>query len=120
MTVNDQKIGPASQRKAFKRLDGRGVIARRMKAVERELIDALGGEDALSPQKHLLVTGVAQRVIRIQMLWQQIAMGDASEEAERRFNWHSNGLRRDLMVLGLNKRKGAAQTLADALGGRHG
>ena len=89
-----------------------------MKAIRQELVDALGGEAELSPQRRLIIDSVARRVIRIDMLWQEVVAGEASAEDERRLNWYQNGLGRDLRELGLDRKADAPPRLRDVLGGK--
>ena len=108
------KVGPHSQRLALGSIDGRGLIARRMKALRAELTAAIGG--APTPQQRLLIEGVAIRLTRIRMIWAQMVEDPAAvaEETERRMTWYLNGLRRDLVALGLEGPK-ATPTTRDLL-----
>ncbi len=111
------RVGPNSQAESFKSLDGRGIVARRMKAIRHELAEALGGADALSPQQKILIDCIAVRAIRTKMLTAQMLGGDGlSAEAERRLNWHLASIRRDLVALGLEKRAAQQPRLAEILG----
>ncbi len=111
------RLGPNSQAESFKSLDGRGIVARRMKAIRGDLVEALGGEGALSPQQAILIEGLALRVIRCRMLTAQMLGGNGlSAEAERRLNWHLASIRRDLVALGLEKRAAQQPRLAEVLG----
>ncbi len=119
MAKTQLKIGPHSQRESFKKLDGRGAVARRLKALRTEVADALGGEDMLSPQQGILIECLAIRVIRCRMLLARMLDGDdLSAESERRLNWHLANIRRDLQALGLERRAMAEPSLADLLGGK--
>lgn len=110
-------LGPNSQAETFRKLDGRGIVARRMKAIRDDLSEALGGEKILSPQQRLIIDIVTVRVIRCQMLTATMLGDDGlSAEAERRLNWHLASLRRDLQALGLEKRGKAPPSLAEVLG----
>ena len=116
-TKSHPKIGPTSQLETFRKLDGRGVVARRMKAIRDDLGEALGGDDVLSPQQRLLIDVVTVRVIRCQMLTAAMLSNDGlSAEAERRLNWHLASIRRDLQALGLEKRAKTPPRLAELLG----
>ena len=111
-------IGPHSQAKIFRSLDGRGVIARKMKTIAAELADALGGKDTLSPQQKILIDAITVRSIRCQMLTVAMMSDDGlSYEGERCLNWHANALTRDLKTLGLERRGPRQPTLAETLGG---
>ena len=117
MANNHHLLGPCSQAKSFKSLDGRGVVARRMKVIRDELGEALGGEDVLSPQQRIIIDIVAVRVIRCQMLTAAMLGDDGlSTEAERRLNWHLASIRRDLAALGLEKQTPPGLSLAETLG----
>ncbi len=112
-------IGPHSQRESFKKLDGRGAVARRLKALRNELADALGGEDMLSPQQGILIEVLSIRVIRCRRLLARMVDGDdLSAEGERRLSWHLASIRRDLQALGLEKRAKTPPRLAELLGGK--
>ncbi len=120
-TKSHPKIGPTSQLETFRKLDGRGVVARRMKAIRHELAEALGGADALSPQQKILIDTIAVRVIRTKMLTAAMLGGDGlSAEAERRLNWHLASLRRDLVALGLEKRATHSPSLKEYTAAKYG
>ncbi len=72
------RLGPNSQAESFKSLDGRGIVARRMKAIRHELAEALGGADALSPQQKILIDTIAVRVIRTKLLTAAMLGGDGT------------------------------------------
>ena len=114
MANNRHLLGPNSQAESFKSLDGRGIVARRMKAIRDDLADGLGGWDTLSPQRRIIIDIVAVRMVRCQMLTAAM-LGDAglSTEAERRLNWHLASIRRDLKVLGLEKSPPPGPTLPE-------
>ena len=110
-------LGPNSQAESFRKLDGRGVVARRMRAIRDDLSEALGGEDVLSPQQRIIIDIVAVRMVRCQMLTAAMLRDDGlSAEAERRLNWHLASIRRDLQALGLEKRAKTPPRLAELLG----
>ncbi len=116
MANNHNCLGPHSQAVSFRKLDGRGVIARRMKAHAAELAAALGGWDTLSPQKKILIDAITVRSIRCQMLSAAMFGGDGlSAEGERCLNWHANALTRDLKILGLERRAPRQPTLPEHL-----
>lgn len=119
MANNHHCLGPNSQALSFRKLDGRGIVARRMKAIRDDLADGLGGWDTLSPQRRIIIDIVAVRMVRCQMLTAAMLGGDGlSAEAERRLNWHLASIRRDLVTLGLERCGPPALTLAEALGGQ--
>ena len=120
-TKTHPRLGPHSQAKSFRKLDGRGVVARRLKAVRGELAAALGGDGALSPQQGILIEGLALRVIRCRMLTAQMLNDDGlSAEAERRLNWHLASIRRDLVALGLEKRAAQSPSLKEYTAAKYG
>ena len=117
MAGNHHCLGPNSQAESFRKLDGRGIVARRMKAICADLAEGLGGWDTLSPQERIIIDIVAVRMIRCQMLTAAMLGGDGlSAEAERRLNWHLASVRRDLSALGLEKRGPRQPGLVEALG----
>ena len=120
MSKIQPKIGPHSQRHVLMKLDGRGKVARRMRAIRDELVAAVGGPDAISPQQRMLIDGIARRSIRCDMIWQQMLVDPAgvSAEAERRFNWHDNALQRGLKELGLERSSPPTPNLKDYIGGQ--
>ena len=97
MTKNTAIVGPTSQQKTFRKLDGRGVLARQLRRIREELAEALGGD--LSPQQNILLEGLAVRVLRCRMLTADMLNGGISAELERRLNWHLASVRRDLVAL---------------------
>lgn len=95
-------------------------MARRMKLIRAELMDALGGPEIVTPQRQLIIEGLSFRVIRAQMLIVD-ALNDSegfTEEADRRVNWHLNAIRADLQTLGLDRPEEQAPTLAAYIEGR--
>lgn len=119
MAKTRPRVGPHSQRGILARLDGRGELARRMRDIRNELIDALGGQDHVTPQRKLLVDGLCYRVIRSQMLIAAAVMHEGfSEENDRRINWHLNGVRTDLLALGLDRPQEQVPTLTAYIEGR--
>lgn len=116
MANNHHLLGPHSQAKSFKSLDGRGIIARRMKAIRDDLADSLGGWDALSPQKKILIDAITVRSIRCQMLTvAMLGVDGLSAEGERCLNWHANALTRDLKTLGLERHDPPGPSLPEHL-----
>ena len=121
MANNHNCLGPHSQAESFRKLDGRGVVARRMKAIAADLADGLGGWDTLSPQQRIIIDVVTVRAIRCQMLTAQMFSDDGlSSEAERRLNWHLASIRRDLATLGLEKQSKPARSLEEHLEREYG
>ena len=117
MAANSYKVGPNSQAESFRSLDGRGIVARRMKEIQAELAEALGGRDQLSPQQRIIIDGLSVRIIRSRMLTAEALGGDGlSDEGERRLNWHLGSIRRDLLALGLDRRGDRVPSLAETFG----
>ena len=85
MTESRQQIGPCSQRLAMASLDGRGVVARRIKKHQKLLLEGIGGRAACSPAKKILATSAATRMVRLEMLMNEILAGTASTEDERHY-----------------------------------
>ena len=112
-------IGPRSQAKTFRTVDGRGVISRKLRKIESDFSDALGGWQSLTPQKRQLIRDTAQIVVRREMVWHRMVENpDAvSGEAERRWLWLANTVRRNLQVLGLERKAEAPPTLDEYLRG---
>ena len=98
-------------------LDGRTTLAKFTKAIRQDLTAALGG--TLGAGQSIIVDLCVVKAARLQMLSEQILSGELPpEEAERRFIWHANSLRRDLMALGLDKpSKAPPESLAEYLKG---
>ena len=121
MTKTRPVIGPRSQAESFRSLDGRGVIARRMKATAAELAEALGGKAGLSPQQRIIIDIVSTRIVRCQMLTSAMLGGEGlSDEGERHLNWHLGSIRRDLQALGLDRRGERAPSLEQHLAAAYG
>lgn len=99
-------------------LDGRSEYGRLWRIVQRRLTEAIGGEP--SPQEELLIVSAADLATRCAMLSRQILDPDhaAAEEAERRYTWFCDKLRRTLSTLGLDRRGGEAPRLADYVAGK--
>ena len=113
------KIGPRSQRSSFRKLDGRGVVARRYKGIQDALIGALGGEDALTPQQRLIVEQAAFKLIRVRMIVERLLAepDKVSPSTEKFCIWYSNSARRDLQALGIEGKAKADPTLGEILRG---
>lgn len=96
------KIGPNSPTGKLRLVDKRTRLGRLMTAVQDQLTDELGRP---TPQQQLIISTAAMRVARLQLLGEQMMAEEVCPfEAERRWNWHANGLRKDLSVLGLGER----------------
>ena len=118
MANNHHLIGPNSQVESFRKLDGRGIVARKMRAIRDDLADGLGGWNTLSPQRRIIIDIIAVRMVRCQMLTAAMLGDDGlSNEAESCLNWHLASIRRDLTVLGLDRRGPRQPSLAETFGG---
>ena len=121
MANNHHLLGPHSQAESFKSLDGRGIVARKMRAIRDDLGEALGGWGTLSPQKKILINIISVRVIRCQMLTTAMLGGNGlSAEGERCLNWHMGSVRRDLAVLGLDRRAAPGPSLQEHVAATYG
>ncbi len=111
------KVGPNSQREIFVRLDGRGTIARRMKAIRAALIDALGGGEVISPQQLMIIESIAERRVRADMIFAAMMAHpeSVSIENERRYYWHTSAIDRALRTLGLHRRVEGEPRLSEVL-----
>ena len=98
-------IGPHSQAQSFRKLDGRGTVARRLKARVNEISADYGGCDALSVAQRRLVEQIAQREWAAAQIFGELAEGTASERDRRTYNWLLNGIGRDFARLGEPRRK---------------
>ncbi|MCZ6721302.1 MAG: hypothetical protein O7A65_07155 [Proteobacteria bacterium] len=120
MAKNHHSIGCHSQSESFQRLDGRGRIARRLKAVTSDLTAALGGPEGVTPQQKLIIDQCAVQTVRLTMLANAFLVSDEQVplETERRYAWHSNALVRNLVKLGLHQVAKSEPSLSDYLSGR--
>lgn len=104
-------------RQRLRRLDGRSELGRLWRDVQRELTEAVGGDP--TPGQEILIATAADMTVRCTMLGTQMLTADTDEaaaEAERRFGWWSERLRRTLQAIGLD-RKANAPRLGDVLRG---
>ena len=90
-----------------------------MNANKKELVEAVGGANALTPQRALLIDAIAMKATRAEMLWCRLmtAPAEVTDENERRLSWYLNGLRRDLAVLGFDQHASTPPSLSDCLAG---
>ncbi|MGE3651557.1 MAG: hypothetical protein AB7G10_24720 [Reyranellaceae bacterium] len=107
------KIGPASQARSFATADGRTRIGKRLRATEVALAKQLGGERTLSAVTKALVRIAAVKMLRIDLLSDEVLRGVASPEDERRLCWYSNSLQRDFKALGLDPTRPVAEEEVD-------
>ena len=95
-------LGPNSGALRLRSLDGRTYLGKFTKTVRAELVSALGG--APSPGQCIIIDMAVVKIARLRMLSEHILLGELpAEEADRRFTWFSNSLRRDLIALGLDR-----------------
>ncbi len=103
-------------RHRLRKIDGRSRHGRLWRAVERELTAALGGN--LSVQQTILVATCADLTVRCTVLSETLLTAptdEAAQEAERRYVWFCDKLRRCLAQLGIEKREPRQPSLAEVL-----
>jgi hypothetical protein len=83
-------------------LDGRSKLARALRAVEAELVDAIGGSP--SPQQLILIQRVTYKLARITFFETATIRGDSNSSDDRYLAW-ANSIRLDLQALGLERQK---------------
>ncbi len=105
MAANLRRIGPNMARIRLRQIDGRSELGRLWRNTERELTEAIGGDP--TPQQAILIATAADMVVRTSLLSEQVMTAKTPEvvlEAERRFAWWTERLRRTLVSLGLERR----------------
>lgn len=110
--MTSKAVGPHSAAERLRSVDKRTRLGRYMCTFRSALLDALGGVEGTTPQRAMLIELAVTRAARLHLLAPSILAGDASEESERRWCWHANGLRRDLALLGLERMEPPPTTLA--------
>lgn len=95
-------VGPHSPTTRILGVDKRTVVGRLLLLFRDELTEHLGGEARLTFPKRCLIRTASVRAVRLSILERDVLLGEASSEAERRWSLHANGLRRDLLALGLD------------------
>ena len=111
-----QPIGPNSNAERLRSVDGRTRLGRFMSELRAELYEALGTKTP-TPMQRLIVARIVEKAARCALLSKQMLNGGGiSAEAERRYIWHANSLRRDLATLGLDRRGPRQPGLVEALG----
>ena len=119
MAANHRRIGPNMARHRLRNLDGRSEDGRLWRDVQRQLTEVGGGNP--TPGQEILIATAADMAVRTAILGQQMLTADTDEaaaEAERRFGWWSERLRRTLQTLGLDRRADVAPRLGELLGGK--
>ena len=111
------KVGPNSQRDTIAKLDGRGKVARRMKTIRMALIEALGGDNVVTPQQRLVIENITERRVRADMIFGAMMTNPecVSLENERRYYWHTSAIDRALKTLGLERRANSELRLGELL-----
>ena len=113
---NTLSVGPNSNSERLRSVDGRTRLGRFMSELRTELYEALGTDNP-TPMQRIIVDRIVEKAARCTLLSKQMLNGGGmSAEAERRYVWHSNSLRRDLVTLGLNRRGPRQPGLVEALG----
>ena len=106
-------VGPNSSGSRLRSVDGRTRLGRFMSGLRTEIYEALGTDNP-TPMQRILVDRAVEKSARCILLSRQMLNGGGmSAEAERRYIWHSNSLRRDLSALGLERRTPRGPTLKE-------
>jgi len=83
-------------------IDQRTKLARALHAVEADLVSALGGAEAITPQEKILVDRVVYKLARCTLAEASHFAGESGAD-DHYLAW-SNSLRLDLQALGLDRR----------------
>ena len=83
-------------------IDQRTKLARALHAVEADLVSALGGAEAITPQEKILVDRVVYKLARCTLA--EAAHFSGESGADDHYIAWSNSLRLDLQLLGLERR----------------
>ena len=121
MPKNHAQIGPHSRALRPGNVDGRTRLGKLLRATRRDIVAALGG--AVTPMQALLVDRVAEKHARCLLLAEAMLTttdSAAAFESERRYVMYANSMRRDLTVLGLDRRAGEAPSLGEYVAGKGG
>ena len=114
MAANLRRIGPNMARIRLRQIDGRSELGRLWRNTERELTESIGGNP--TPGQAILIASAADMVVRTSLLSEQVMTAstpEAAPEAERRYAWWTERLRRTLVSLGLEKRTPRGPTLPE-------
>ena len=115
-----QPIGPHSGAERLRSVDGRTRLGRFMSELRTELYEALGTDNP-TPMQRIIVDRIIEKSARCTLLSRQMLNGGGmSAEAERRYAWHANSLRRDLATLGLERRGKGPPSLQEHLEREYG
>jgi hypothetical protein len=105
-----------SRASAVRNVDGRTVEARIIKETVAALTEHLGGRPT-APQQ-LLAHASAVLVLRLRVALDRYATGDDPESLDRHVVALQNGLRANLLALGLERPKEQVPSLAQYIEGR--
>ena len=104
---------------AFATLDRRNIdqrtkLARALKHVHAELINALGGPEAVSPQKQIIISRAVYKLARCVLFESHsLASDEVNTGSDNTYLAWSNSLRRDLESLGLERSERKIMDLRD-------
>lgn len=117
-----RNIGGASRPHRLAKLDGRTREARRLRQINRELTDHVGGSDRVSAAQKYLIARTAIDILRLELLDAEMAAGTVSNHDARVAHALRNTVRLALRALGMKaaaaKPPSAAENLAAATAGR--
>lgn len=82
-------------------IDGRSLMAKAMRAIEADLVGAIGGEP--SPQEMMLIQRAKYKAIKCALFESASLNGEGNCQDEKYLAW-ANSLRLDLQALGLARR----------------
>lgn len=85
-------------------LNANYLLGRTLKAMTLELLNALGGEDEVTPQQRILVDRVVYKICRCNLFESAHLNGDTSGNCDKHYLSWANSLRNDLLTLGLERR----------------
>lgn len=93
-------------RKAIKgELDGRSLVARAVRELKQNLINDLGGEDRISTSERIIIDRAVVKTLKAQSFETMMLEGEPmSKSAEELYLSITNSLRKDLSVIGFERR----------------
>jgi hypothetical protein len=97
------RIGTFSRAAAVRKVDGRTVEARIIGDTIRDLTEHLGGEARVTAPQKILIHASAVLVLRLRCALDRYAHGDDPESLDRHVVALQNGLRANLLALGLQR-----------------
>ncbi len=114
MAKTQPKIGPSSQAATWQKIDGRGVVARRLRAYRDELTEHVGGSP--SATERVLIDRAAMLRVQLELMDQRSLKGaPLPDHTARSYIAWSNALRLVLQALGLERRGPRQKSLAELL-----